>query len=202
VKRLNTLESGNEEIVNECIKALNQPGTVLLLPTETVYGLICDYFDQEARERVYEFKKRPESKQLAMFLADAANLEEYGITAGADARKLIEAFCPGPVTLILPGENNSTIGLRIPNHPLVLELLKKYGKPLAATSANRSGEPETLSVDNALKNLNGKPELAVDAGEIAENSLPSTVIDLTGKDFRVLRPGPVSEKDIRRILRH
>ena len=120
----------------------------------------------------------------------------------AAAKRLAERFMPGPVTLVVPDKNGVTFGFRIPDHPFILELLNACGKPLASTSANRSGEPPALEVSYACSSLAEQPDCVVDAGPLPSNSLASTVI-LVNADgsWKLLREGPVSKAEIEQALR-
>jgi L-threonylcarbamoyladenylate synthase len=196
-----TTEAETETIAATCAQALSIPGAVLLIPTETVYGLVCDWRDEVARNRIYELKQRDFGKPLAMFASDRAMLEAAGVNFNETAEKIFEAFCPGPITMIVDGAENQTIGFRIPDHPLVLEILKQYGKPLASTSANRSGEPNALSVSEALGMLDGYPEVVVDEGAISAQAQASTVIQIKETCWNILRPGPVTEAQILAVIK-
>lgn len=178
-----------------------KPDAVLLVPTETVYGLVCDWYSVDGRERIYRMKRRDPNKLLAAFLPDLKYVYDFVPSLPENAEKIARAFMPGPITLVVPDGNGSTFGFRIPDHPLLLQLLREYGKVLASTSANRSGEPSTLNVQAALNSLVEAPDHVLDSGAIPENSRASTVISVdTDGAWKILRPGPVSEDAIRQIL--
>lgn len=190
-----------ETLVRECLGALSVKGSVLLVPTETVYGLVCRASDKEAAKKIYELKKRSENKPLALFVHDTEMLKKTDALLLPAAEKLASRLCPGPLTIIVPDKSgNSKTGFRIPDHGFILELLRKLGEPLASTSANLSGKPPALTVAEALADFNGEPELAVDNGPLPENAIASTVVDFSADGFRILREGPVSEKTVRDIL--
>lgn len=174
---------------------------VLLVPTETVYGLVCDWNSAGGRDRIYQMKQRPENKLLAAFLPDIDAVYDFVPTLSETAEKIARAFMPGPITLVVPDGQGGTFGFRIPDHPMLLPLLREYGKPLASTSANRSGEPSTLNVEDALRGLVGQPDYVLDAGAIPAGSCASTVIAVneTG-EWKILREGPVSAEEIRQRL--
>jgi L-threonylcarbamoyladenylate synthase len=174
---------------------------VLLVPTETVYGLVCDWNSAGGRDRIYQMKQRPENKLLAAFLPDIDAVYDFVPTLSETAEKIARAFMPGPITLVVPDGQGGTFGFRIPDHPMLLPLLREYGKPLASTSANRSGEPSTLNVEDALRGLVGKPDYVLDAGAIPTGSRASTVIavDESG-EWKILREGPVTAEEIRQRL--
>ena len=186
--------------IDEAAAILHRPGQVLLVPTETVYGLVCAWDDPAARARIYELKHRAENKPFAAFVPDLDSLPE-DLTLPAAARKLAETFCPGPVTLVVPDRSGSTFGFRIPDHPFILRLLKKFGSALASTSANLSGQPPARNVEDALRSIDGEPGLAVDGGPLPPDSPASTVIRVfSDSSWKILRPGPVTEEQIRRTL--
>ena len=186
--------------LEEAAAILHCPGQVLLVPTETVYGLVCAWDDPAARARIYELKHRAENKPFAAFVPDPDSLPEELMLPEA-ARKLAEMFCPGPVTLVVPDRAGSTFGFRIPDHPFILQLLKKYGGALASTSANLSGQPPARNVEDALRSIDGEPALAVDGGPLPPDSPASTVIRVfSDSSWKILRPGPVTEEQIRRAL--
>ena len=201
---MNTYRTENTDlstIAAACTAALRAPGAVLLVPTETVYGLVCDWRDAAARNRIYELKQRAYGKPLAMFAADRAMLDTSGVVLDEPTEKVFNAFCPGPITMIVGGPDEQTVGFRIPDHPLVLEILRQYGKPLASTSANRSGEPNALTAAEALAMLDGEPDIVVDEGAISSQAQASTVVQIKENSWNILRPGPVSEAQILAVIK-
>lgn len=190
-----------DQIIEQALHLLQKPGSVLLVPTETVYGLVCNWQDEAARERIYKLKARDGKKPLAMFASSAEMAEKYGVKLNDDARKLLKNFAPGPITVIAPGdEKYPTIGVRIPDHPFVLELLKKSNMALASTSANASGMPNVLNVTDALAQLDGEVDLVVDTGSLPDDAAASTVVTVCEKPCRILRQGPISESAIKELL--
>lgn len=187
-------------IIRECAEMLNCKGSVLLLPTETVYGFMCRWDDSEARDRIYKMKKREVGKPFQMLASSIAQAEKKGLILDGEAKKIADKFFPGPLTLIVKNKNGGTTGLRIPNHPLILGLIEKIDSPLAATSANISGEPAALTVGDALKNLESLPDIAVDSGRIIAGAA-STVVDASTTPFKILRPGPIKEEEIRQAVK-
>ncbi|MHB9138952.1 MAG: L-threonylcarbamoyladenylate synthase [Victivallaceae bacterium] len=189
-----------EEIVRDCVRQLLTDETVLAVPTETVYGLVCRWNDPSGIERIYRLKERDRGKPLAMFADSIAMLEANGVVLSRDAMLLTEKFCPGPITIIVPDVCGAKTGYRIPDHPFILALLKSLGAPLASTSANLSGLPNALNVDEAVRDLSGEPDIMVDGGPIQEARQASTVVDLSGCEWRIVRNGPISELEIRETL--
>ena len=186
---LKLAESGVDAAADAVLEALAGPGAVVLLPTETVYGLVCRADDAAARQRIYDLKDRDASKPLGWFVADWRMLAGYGVRLEGLPEQLAVRHCPGPITIIAPRQDGDTTGFRVPDHPLVLAVLRRIGCPLAQTSANHSGHPNALTVQAALAELSGDAALAVDGGPIAPDALASTVVDATGKEPRVLRRG-------------
>ncbi len=166
-------------------------GAVAAIPTETVYGLVCNAADAEAVENIYLLKDRDRSKKFTWFIEDWRRMDKYGAVITPLARRLAEKYMPGPITLIVPLQAGGTIGFRIPDHPFCLELLRKTGFPLASTSANHSGQPNALTLDAALDSLTGPVAAAVDGGPISAGALASTVVLATGNEPVVLRQGIV-----------
>lgn len=176
------------------------PGSVLLVPTETVYGLVCRWDDPVGRARIYELKHRSENKPFAAFIPSVEALPDEAVLPDA-ARKLAAAFCPGPITLVVPDRSGTTFGFRIPDHPFIRELLHVFGGPLASTSANLSGSEPARNVADALRSIDGEPELAVDGGALLPDSPASTVVRVfADSSWKILRDGPVTEERIRKIL--
>lgn len=191
--------SDDKTVLEECLQLLNYSGSVLLLPTETVYGLACKWNDKSARKRMCSLKNRDIEKPFQMLTHDLNELVKYGICLSPKVKTLVDEFCPGPITIIVENSEKGTTGFRIPKHTFLLNLLKMCGFPLAATSANISGNLPAKTITAALKDINGKPDLVVDQGEIAGGQA-STVVDITGSSFRILRQGPISETQIREAL--
>ncbi len=165
---------------------LHTPGAVLLVPTETVYGLICKAGDTVAIERIYRMKHRDSAKILGCFAADPAQLN---LKQDERVQMLVKKYCPGAVTIVAARQDGSTVGFRIPDHPFLQELLARTGLVLAQTSANRSGRPNALTVDNALAELAELPDMVIDAGPIPADAQASTVVDASGAELRILRQG-------------
>ncbi len=180
---------GVEAAVDAACRALSLPGAVVLVPTETVYGLVCRADDAAARQRIYDLKDRDATKPLGWFVAEPGQLAEHGVLLDGLPAELAAKYCPGPITIIAPVQGGGTVGFRIPDHPFMLALLRRIGCPLAQTSANHSGHPNVLTVPAALAELSGELPLAVDGGAIAPDALASTVVDATGSSPKVLRQG-------------
>jgi L-threonylcarbamoyladenylate synthase len=196
---MKNLSLNSSHTVDECIEMLNCRGSVLLLPTETVYGFMCRWDDSEARDRIFKMKKRSADKPFQMLASSIGQAEKEGLILDGESKRIAEKFFPGPLTLVVKNRNGGTTGLRIPNHQFILKLMEKIGFTLAATSANISGEPAALTIEDALRNLESLPDLAVDSGRI-EAGVPSTVVDASATPFKILRPGLIREEEIRKAI--
>lgn len=190
------LQTQCEEALSASFFVLRQGG-VLLVPTETVYGLVTRYDNLAGRERIFAMKQRLAEKQLQMLAADLAMAFQAGLDPDPRLERLAARFFPGPLTLVCKA-GEGTIGLRIPEHPFVLELIRRVGFPLAATSANRSGEPAAATAPAALAGLLGEPDLLVDAGEVSGRS--STVVSLLRPRPEILRPGTIALEEVEAAL--
>jgi L-threonylcarbamoyladenylate synthase len=174
---------------------LIKEGKVIIFPTDTVLGLICDAGNRKAVEKVFKIKRRPKSKPISIFVRDIKTAKEL-----AQINKIQEEFLeknwPGKVTAVLRrrkgprlyGVDENTIALRIPNHKFLNVLLKKIKIPLAQTSVNISGEPEITEAKNGLKIFKSnryRPDLIIDDG-VLRKSAPSKIIDLSGQKIKIL----------------
>ncbi len=187
------------QLVENVVNSLNSNG-VVLLPTETVYGLMTCYENEAGKERIIQIKNRPESKLFQMLISSLKQAEEAGAVFDERSRKLAEKFWPGAMTLIVPGKNGGTIGLRLPDHKFVCDVIDQLNKPLAATSANLSGLPpvkELSGIDNYF--VNGQPDLVIDEGERVDNTA-STVVLLCDNGVKILREGIITEAEINNCL--
>ncbi len=192
------------EALDRAISIL-QGGGLIVLPTDTVYGLAADPWNGEAVLKLYKIKSRSELKSIPVLLSGEAAIAEVALEPSARIRMLAAEFWPGPLTMIvdrkieLPSEVSATgtVGLRAPDHEFALTLLRKFG-PLAVTSANPSGQPSSTTAVQVIETLRGRVDLLVDGGETA-GGIPSTVVDLTISPPALLRQGPIS---IESVLRH
>lgn len=172
-------------------------GGVAVIPTDTVYGLAVDGRNRQAVEKIYRIKRRPPSKPLVRLVADRS--EVLPLLSSPGAVRLLEKFWPGPLTVILKTAGGETSGYRMPAHDLVRELIRAGGVELAATSANRSGEPAITSPEAAAAAFGGEVDLILDGGELSGQA--STVLDLTVSPPRILREGPLAGADLFRVFR-
>lgn len=191
--------------VADCLRR----GGLAALPTETVYGLAADAGNEAAVERLYQIKGRPEGKPLSLLVRGPAALDALCLRVPEGARALARRFWPGPLTLVLPSRGleapavrggGETLGLRCPDHPLTLAVLQALDRPLAAPSANRSGQPSPKTAQAVLEAFDGQIDAVLDGGP-CELGRESTVLDLSAAPYRVLRQGALSQEDIAEALR-
>ena len=183
-------------------------GGLVAVPTETVYGLAGDGTDVQAVERIYEVKGRPEVKPLSLMVPGQEAMERYCEDVPPQAKLLAERFWPGPLTIILKSRplvpdivraGGETVGLRCPDHPDTLALLRACGVPLAAPSANPSGAPSPKTAQDVLGYFDGQIEGVIDGGECGLGR-ESTIISLAQRPFRILRQGALPAVDIEDAL--
>lgn len=182
--------------------AILRAGGVVALPTETVYGLVALWDNLAARERIYELKARPANKRLQMLAPTLQAAFDAGLVPDHRLEKLARAFWPGALTVVAKATGlHDSIGLRIPAHPFVQALLQALGSPLAATSANLSGQVPGLTANEAIQGLTAQPDALVDGGNIPETGgVASTVVSLLGDSPTLLREGPVTLDQINQLL--
>lgn len=181
-------------------------GGLVAFPTDTVYGLAALPFQAEFVERLYVAKGRSSERSIAILLGDQSQLKLITKDFGEMAQRLAERFWPGPLTLIVPRlptlpevlTSSPTVGIRIPDHPLALALLRQIG-PLAVTSANLSGHSNCNTSQEVLEQLDGRIHLILDGGQTT-GGIPSTVVDCTGKEPVVLREGPIRMESVQAAL--
>lgn len=199
----------NNAKIEEIIEVL-QKGGLVIMPTETVYGAFVDATNEKAVERLNKYKKRPFGKPYSVAVSDQEMAEKY-VFLNKVAKNLYKNFLPGPLTIVSKSKGKvakgveseeKTLGIRIPNYPFVLEVIKKYQKPLTATSANASYKKNPYSIDDILDNLSQTQkkliDIIIDAGELPKNK-PSTVIDTTQEESFVLRQGDIKIKTENKI---
>lgn len=194
------------EAIERAVEVLAAGGLVAF-PTDTVYGLAAHPENRRAVAHIYEVKQRSHRSPIALLLSDEAPLSRVTIFPEA-ARPLIRRFWPGGLTLVLPRTEavseeispEPTVGVRIPNLRLAIDLIRAAGGVLAVTSANRSGNPPALTADEVLEEVGGQIELIVDGGS-CWGGVPSTVLDCTVWPPAVLRHGAVPEEAIRATLK-
>ena len=183
-------------------------GRLAAVPTETVYGLAADAAQEGAVQAVYEAKGRPETKPLNVLVDGMDMVETVCRDIPEEAYKLAEAFWPGPLTMILRGNGTlppvvtaggDTQGVRCPDHPDTLDVIRALGRPLACPSANLSGRPSPKSAGDVLGQLAGKIDAVLDGGSCGVG-MESTILDLTSRPYCVLRQGGLSRERLEAVL--
>jgi len=200
--------SGRASIIQSAVRRLRDGGLVAF-PTETVYGLGADAFNTQAIERVFALKGRPARNPLIVHVADEAMARTVVAQWPPIAQQLALAFWPGPLSLVLPKSSavppiitggGPNVALRCPNHPLTLELLRQFGRPLVGPSANLSGSISPTTADHVSLTFTPHDVLVLDGGP-CRGGIESTVLLLTEHPPRILRPGLISAEQITSITR-
>ncbi len=193
--------------VRRAAKILREGGLVAF-PTETVYGLGGDGLNPASARKIYAAKGRPSDNPLILHIASRQELTPLVQAVPEAAERLMEAFWPGPMTLIfakseaVPSEVTgglSTVAVRMPSHPVARALIREAGVPVAAPSANRSGRPSPTTAAHVAEDLTGQIEMILDGGPV-EIGLESTILDVTGETPLVLRPGAISREQVEALL--
>ena len=186
----------------EKIKQELEKGEAVVLPTETVYGLFAKALDEKAVDHVYQLKRRPRDKALNLNVASLADILNFSENQPPYLQQLVEKFLPGPLTIILKANDNvpdwvnsdlTTVGFRMPNHPVTLELIREFG-PLIGPSANISGRASGISFQEILKDFD--QEVLGLEDDVFLTGQDSTIIDLSGSKVKILRQGSITREDI------
>lgn len=183
-------------------------GEVVGMPTETVYGLAGNAFDESAVKKIFEAKGRPQDNPLIVHISEFSEIYDLVKSVPENAKKLAERFWPGPLTIILEKSEKvpyavtaglETVAIRCPEHPVARRFIKACGVPIAAPSANLSGKPSPTTASHVFADLNGRIPLIIDGGESREG-VESTVLLLASKTPRLLRPGNVTLGELKSVL--
>lgn len=180
-------------------------GSVVILPTDTVYGIACRLYDESALQRIFKIKVRSQKKNLAVLCESLVSINDIAVI-NERALKLAHAFWPGPLTIILPSTKqhyektgDHTIGVRIPNHAGTLQLIKQNG-PLYTTSVNISGTDPLMDLAEIKKEFKDKVDYIYEEYNTYYLSVSSTIIDLTNENVEYLRLGTITKKAIEEVL--
>ncbi|MBI9048610.1 MAG: threonylcarbamoyl-AMP synthase [Anaerolineaceae bacterium] len=186
-------------------KTLEKDG-VVAIPTDTIYGISVNYGNANAIEKIYTIKKRRKDKALPILIGDLSHLNLVAKNISSNAEKLIAAFWPGALTIVLPKKENlpinlseyDSIGIRMPDHQFTLELLQFCG-PLATTSANISGRDNPTSILDVVMHMRYGVDLFVNGGKTA-GDIPSTIVDCTTSEIKILREGAIPTNKIFEVI--
>jgi L-threonylcarbamoyladenylate synthase len=201
------LNQTEAEILSRAVEALKH-GEVIVFPTETLYGLGADAFNDTGVERVFELKGRNRQQPIPVLVAD---LEMVGCIVDeipSAARRLMDRFWPGPLTIVLRARKgipeplvnaNGGVGVRISSHPVASQLVRALGRPLTATSANRSGEEPARSLEEARQIFDRKIDVYVGGGTLTSKT-GSTVVEIDRNGLKVIREGDISSASLREIF--
>ena len=195
------LPASSDDTIPRALAVL-QAGGLVAFPTDTVYGVGALAFDGKAIESIYAAKDRPAEKAIPILISDVQELNKVGINIPEVAHKLASRFWPGPLTILVPKQSNlpeavsatSTVGVRVPDFEVARALLRAAG-PMAVTSANISGGQSPVSAEEVYGQLAGRIPLIIDGGR-TPGGVPSTLVDCTGAELKVLREGPISLEEL------
>jgi L-threonylcarbamoyladenylate synthase len=197
----------NAASFSAAVEAL-QRGEVIVFPTETFYGLGADALNRDAVERIASLKGRNPDSPIAVIVADREMLDQVVIDVPALAKKLIDRFWPGPLTLILPAKpglpgpllnREGKIGVRISSHPIATRIARELGRPITATSANPSGKESARTIQEARSYFADKIEVLLDGGMLTGRK-GSTVVELIEGKLRIIREGEISAQELRKWI--
>lgn len=198
----------NDKTYSQAVDIIKRGG-VVAFPTETVYGLGADATNAEAVSRIYEAKGRPADNPLIVHIDSKETAGKYADNVSLKSQQLMDVFWPGALTLIVKSKPNifasnvtaglDTVGLRVPNHPVALNLLQRAGVPIAAPSANTSGKPSPTLAEHVYHDMEKSIPLILDGGP-TRIGIESTVIDMTNEPPVILRPGNVTKEQIEKVI--
>jgi L-threonylcarbamoyladenylate synthase len=195
--RTEILPASSNKSISRALALLKQ-GALVAFPTDTVYGVGALAFDGKAIESIYVAKDRPLEKAIPILIGDVDELEKVGVDIPETAHELASRFWPGPLTLLVPKRADlpesvsatSTVGVRVPDHQSARALLRAAG-PMAVTSANISGAQSPVTAEEVYEQLAGRIPLIIDGGR-TPGGVPSTLVDCTTSDLKILREGPIT----------
>lgn len=200
-------ENIDYNIIKKAADIINKGG-VVVFPTETVYGIGADALNDEAVDKIFKAKGRPQDNPLIVHIADFEELYNLAEIVPENAKKLAEKYWPGPLTMILYKKNVlsnkitaglDTAAIRLPINKIALALIRESKKPIAAPSANTSGKPSPTEAGHVIEDLMGKVDMIIDGGS-TDIGLESSVVDMTSEIPMILRPGGITQEDIISVL--
>lgn len=206
-KIYNWSENINENELDNCIEVLRNGG-IVIFPTETVYGIGTNAYCEKSVEKIYEIKERPEEKPLSILVSNVNEISKYAIINNSMEEQIIKNFMPGPITIILEKRpevfdyitsGKNTIGIRIPDNRIILKILEDLKLPIVAPSANISGHPSGIELNEILPDFENKVDICIDGGK-SELSESSTIVQVVDNEIKILRQGKILKQDIENIL--
>lgn len=199
----NWKKSINKNELKEVIKILKNNG-IIIFPTETVYGIGGNALSDEVIDRIYKVKNRPRSKAVNIMVSNFNEIKKYAEITSELEEKIIKSCMPGAITLILKKKsdfgnyftaNNNTIGVRIPNNKIINTILNNIDFPIIAPSANISGKPSGIEVNNIIEDFKNSVDAIIDGGK-AHLGVSSTIIQVVNNEIKILRQGKITKEEI------
>ena len=197
-----------ERQIARAVRILKKGG-VVAFPTDTLYGLGANAFDEDAVLKIFEIKSRPRDLALTLLLADIAQIKVVGDDVPKLAWELAERYMPGALTIVVKKSaavsdiisgGRGTVAVRVPNHPIPIALIRSLGAPITGTSANLSGAPDPAMAEDVRKQLGTKVDMIIDGGRCSIG-VSSTILDLTTDPPTVLREGAISRDELTRVCK-
>lgn len=201
-------EMPRDSEIYEKAAAIIRAGGLVAFPTETVYGLGADGMNEKAAEKIYRAKGRPADNPLILHIENTKQLDELVMEVPDKAKQLMEAFWPGPLTMIFDKSRQvpysttgglNTVAVRMPSHPAARRLIKISGRPIAAPSANTSGRPSPTRAEHVAEDMEGRIDMILDGGQVGIG-LESTIVDMTVEPPMLLRPGYITREMLEEIV--
>lgn len=194
--------------LDEIVDIIKRDG-IVVFPTETVYGIGGNALSEDVIKNIYNIKKRPQEKALNILVKNKEEIKKYAYISNELEEKIIDNFMPGPITIILRKRksklpdlltgDNDTIGIRIPNNNIVKKILEKCNLPIAAPSANISGKPSSIKLEDIKPDFEGKVDAFIDGG-VCKQNMSSTIVKVVDGNIKILREGIISIKDINKKI--
>ncbi len=194
IKKIN-IKSPDSEIIDGAVEMLKN-GKIVVYPTDTIYGIGCDILNKKAIEIIQTIKNRKKQKPLSIICSDLKDISRWAIISNSQY-KILKKYLPGPYTFILKASSDApkilqdpkrkTIGIRIPDNKICLEIVSKLGNPIVTTSVNLAGEVNYISPNDIKRDWYGKVDLILDTGEL--NNEPSTIVSLIDENIEIIRQG-------------
>lgn len=187
----------NKEELENCVEIIKNGG-IVIFPTDTVYGIGCNVWNKEAIKRIFEIKNRNYNKPMNVLCSDLKDIESLALEVNEKEKEIIHKYMPGACTLVVNKKKKevpdilraglSTVAVRIPDNSIAVELIRKCGFPIVATSANISGEQDTIEIEDILTEFKDKVDIIIDGGK-SKIGVPSTIVEIENNEVKILRQG-------------